>query len=56
MNDGALKAYGQLQFHRALEDIFIFIRAINKFLEIRAPWKQPPNQSIPYSGIDYPLS
>jgi methionyl-tRNA synthetase len=34
-----LEAYDQLQFHKALEDIFTFICAINKFLEIRAPWK-----------------
>ncbi|MDR1366364.1 MAG: class I tRNA ligase family protein [Puniceicoccales bacterium] len=34
-----LEAYDRLQFHSALEDIFAFIGAINKFLEIRAPWK-----------------
>jgi methionyl-tRNA synthetase len=34
-----LEAYDRFQFHGALEDIFTFIRAINKFLEIRAPWK-----------------
>ncbi|MDR2807074.1 MAG: class I tRNA ligase family protein, partial [Puniceicoccales bacterium] len=34
-----LEAYDQLQFHNALENIFIFIRAINKFLEMCTPWK-----------------
>ncbi|MDR1907136.1 MAG: methionine--tRNA ligase [Puniceicoccales bacterium] len=34
-----LEAYDHLQFHTALEDVFTFIGAINKFLEIRAPWK-----------------
>ncbi|MDR1434912.1 MAG: methionine--tRNA ligase [Puniceicoccales bacterium] len=34
-----LEAYERLQLHGALEDIFTFVRAINKFLEIRAPWK-----------------
>jgi methionyl-tRNA synthetase len=34
-----LEAYNQLQFHKALEDVFTFICTINKFLEIRAPWK-----------------
>lgn len=37
--DSTLDAYDRLQFHTALEDIFTFIRAINKFLETRAPWK-----------------
>ncbi|MDR2812752.1 MAG: methionine--tRNA ligase [Puniceicoccales bacterium] len=38
-HEKVLHGYDRLQFHRALEDIFTFIGAINKFLEIRAPWK-----------------
>ncbi|MDR3317758.1 MAG: methionine--tRNA ligase [Puniceicoccales bacterium] len=41
-----LDAYNQLQFHSALEDIFTFIRAINKFLENRAPWKLAKSNDI----------
>jgi methionyl-tRNA synthetase len=47
--DSTLDAYDRLQFHTALDGIFTFIGAINKFLEIRAPWKlaksaQPQDQ------------
>ena len=31
--------FDNFQFCSALEDIFKFIRAVNKYLEIRAPWK-----------------
>ncbi len=31
--------YGQMQFHTALDKIFTFIRAINRYAEQRAPWK-----------------
>ena len=31
--------YADMQFHVALEKTFAFIRAINRYAEIRAPWK-----------------
>lgn len=31
--------YEQMQFHTALDKIFTFIRAINRYAEQRAPWK-----------------
>ena len=34
-----LKCYADYQFHTALEGIFSFIRAINRYAEIRSPWK-----------------
>lgn len=34
-----LDYYANFQFHTALEQIFVFIRAINRYAEIRAPWK-----------------
>lgn len=37
---GKVVELGQdFQFHTALEEIFQFIRAINRYAEIRAPWK-----------------
>ncbi len=35
----AMRLYEGLQFHTALEKIFNFIRAINRYAEQRAPWK-----------------
>lgn len=34
-----LQAYAQFQFHSALERTFNFITALNRYVEIRAPWK-----------------
>jgi methionyl-tRNA synthetase len=34
-----LAAYSQFQFHFALEKTFTFITALNRYAEIRAPWK-----------------
>lgn len=34
-----LKLYDTFQFHKGLDLLFIFIRAINRYAEIRAPWK-----------------
>ena len=34
-----LDYYGQYQFHTGLETTFRFIRAINRYIEIRSPWK-----------------
>lgn len=34
-----LKLYEGMQFHIALEKLFVFIRAINRYAEQRAPWK-----------------
>jgi methionyl-tRNA synthetase len=34
-----LQAYGQFQFHLAMEKTFTFITALNRYAEIRAPWK-----------------
>lgn len=35
----ALDYYAGFQFHTAFEQIFVFIRAINRYAEIRSPWK-----------------
>ena len=35
----ALEMYDGMQFHTALEKTFVFIRAINRYAEQRAPWK-----------------
>lgn len=35
----ALEFYEGLQFHAALDRTFTFIRAINRYAELRAPWK-----------------
>jgi len=35
----ARKAYDEFLFHLALEEIFEFIRSINRYAEVRAPWK-----------------
>lgn len=34
-----LKLYEGYQFHKALELLFEFIRSINRYAEVRAPWK-----------------
>lgn len=34
-----MKAYDTFQFHTGLEQIFTFVRAINRYVEQRAPWK-----------------
>jgi len=36
--DEAVELYDGMQFHIALERTFTFIRAINRYTEIRAPW------------------
>ncbi|MDR0351246.1 MAG: methionine--tRNA ligase [Puniceicoccales bacterium] len=38
------QCYG-LQFHLALDDLFIFIRATNKYIETMAPWKLAKSSS-----------
>tara|TARA_R100000027_G_scaffold67699_1_gene67935 strand:+ start:15881 stop:17404 length:1524 start_codon:yes stop_codon:yes gene_type:complete len=35
----AREAYDNFLFHAALEDIFNFIKGINRYAEVRAPWK-----------------
>lgn len=37
--DEVLAAFEQFQFHLAMEKTFTFISAINRYAEIRAPWK-----------------
>lgn len=37
--DNVGEAYETFQFHTALEQIFHFIKALNRYTEIRAPWK-----------------
>ncbi|MEX0323512.1 MAG: methionine--tRNA ligase [Puniceicoccaceae bacterium] len=37
--DEILQCYEQFQFHLALEKTFAFITALNRYAEIRAPWK-----------------
>lgn len=39
VKDEILPLYEGMQFHIALDKIFTFIRAINKYIETRAPWK-----------------
>ncbi|PIP59851.1 MAG: methionine--tRNA ligase, partial [Verrucomicrobia bacterium CG22_combo_CG10-13_8_21_14_all_43_17] len=34
----ALELFDTFQFHKAIEQIFMFIRATNRYVEIRAPW------------------
>ena len=38
-SDDVMRLYDGMQFHLALERIFNFIRAINRYAEQRAPWK-----------------
>ena len=38
-SDDVMRLYDGMQFHLALEHIFNFIRAINRYAEQRAPWK-----------------
>lgn len=35
----AIELYEGLQFHSALDRTFVFVRAINRYAELRAPWK-----------------
>ena len=35
----AIHYYNEMQFHRGLDDTFAFIRAINRYAELRAPWQ-----------------
>lgn len=37
--DQAVELYEGMQFHSALDRAFTFIRAINRYAEVRAPWK-----------------
>jgi len=37
--EDVLNFYAGFQFHQALERVFAFITAINRYAEIRAPWK-----------------
>ncbi len=37
--DETLSFYGDFQFHQGLDRTFQFIKAINRYAEIRAPWK-----------------
>lgn len=36
---GFLQRFDDLQFHSGLETVFAFIKQLNRYLEIRAPWK-----------------
>lgn len=38
-SDKALRHFDDMAFHRSLEETFTFIRAINRYAEVRAPWK-----------------
>jgi len=38
-HESVLDCYRQFQFHTALEKTFAFITALNRYAEIRAPWK-----------------
>ena len=38
-HEEVLQAYAQFQFHLALEKTITFITALNRYAEIRAPWK-----------------
>jgi methionyl-tRNA synthetase len=40
-----LAAYGEFQFHLAMEKTFTFITALNRYAEIRAPWKLAKSDS-----------
>ena len=40
-----LELYDGLQFHTALEDIFKFIAGVNRYAEVRAPWKLAKSES-----------
>ena len=35
----ARKAYDEFLFHASLEEVFTFIKSINRYAEVRAPWK-----------------
>ncbi len=37
--NSALELYEGMQFHTALDKAFAFIRSINRYAEVRAPWK-----------------
>lgn len=37
--EGLFELFDGFQFHTALESIFAFIRAINRYAEIRSPWR-----------------
>ncbi|MGC9452161.1 MAG: class I tRNA ligase family protein [Oceanipulchritudo sp.] len=41
-----LEAYEQFQFHIALEKTFFFITALNRYAEIRAPWKLAKSEEV----------
>ncbi len=38
-HDVVVQCYEQFQFHLAMEKTFVFITALNRYAEIRAPWK-----------------
>jgi methionyl-tRNA synthetase len=40
----AIDHYEGLQFHAALDRTFTFVRAINRYVELRAPWKLAKSQ------------
>ncbi len=42
--DEAMRLFDGMQFHIALEKIFNFVRAINRYAEQRAPWKLAKSQ------------
>ncbi|PJA43399.1 MAG: methionine--tRNA ligase [Verrucomicrobia bacterium CG_4_9_14_3_um_filter_43_20] len=42
----ALELFDTFQFHKAIEQIFMFIRATNRYVEIRAPWKLAKSESM----------
>ena len=37
--EGVLEDFAQFQFHTALEKTFAFVSSINRYAEVRAPWK-----------------
>ena len=41
-----LELFDTFQFHKAIEQIFMFIRATNRYVEIRAPWKLAKSESM----------
>jgi len=43
----------QLQVHKAIEEIIIFVRRVNKYIESNAPWKLAKTDPAQASGILY---
>jgi methionyl-tRNA synthetase len=43
--EGMLSCYEGMAFHTALEKIFVFVTALNRYAEQRAPWKLAKSKS-----------